>query len=292
MPELPEVEALVRFLDQRLAGHEVSRAEVGTISALKTFDPPLSSLVGRRVKGVSRRGKFLLLQCSEAESSEPLWMVMHLARAGWIRWRDELPATPARPGRGSLALRLGVVDDGGLEATEAGTEKRLALWVVRSPSDVEPVSRLGVDPLDPGISPKALEVALSSRKGTLKNALTDQSLLAGIGNAYSDEIMHAARLSPFRPATKLTPDEVARLCQSVTDVLSQAVERSAGLPASGLKEQKRSGMKVHGRTGQECPACGDRIREVAFSNRSLQYCPTCQTGGKVLADRRLSRLLK
>lgn len=290
MPELPEVEALVRFLDGKTAGAVVARAELASFSVLKTFDPPLQALVGATVAGWSRRGKFLLME--SAAGSEGVWLTIHLARGGWVRWSDTLAEKPARPGKGPLALRVGFEGGRGFDVTEAGTEKRLAAWVVRVPEDVEPIGRLGPDPLDPGFDPAALGDLLCSAGGQLKGALTTQSVLAGVGNAYSDEALHLARLSPFKAADRLSDDEVARLHAALVGVLRDAVARSVGLPAAGLKDEKRSGMRVHGRAGEACPECGDTVRQVAFATKSLQYCPTCQTGGRLLADRRLSRLLK
>lgn len=286
MPELPEVETLARFLDGRAAGHTVERAELAAFAALKTYDPPLDALVGRTVTGCGRRGKFLLLE------ADALWLVLHLARGGWLRWSDELPAARARPGKGPLALRIGLEGGAGFDVTEAGTEKRLAAYVVRSPDDVDGVARLGPDPLDPAFDAAALGAALRAHGGQLKAALTTQTVVAGVGNAYSDEALHVARLSPFKSAAKLGDDEVGRIHAAVVEVLTDALQRSAGLPAAGVKAEKKSGMRVHGRTGQPCPVCGDTIREVSFATKSLQYCTTCQTGGKPLADRRLSRLLK
>jgi formamidopyrimidine-DNA glycosylase len=184
---------------------------------------------------------------------------------------------------------MGLDDGAGFDLTEQGTEKRLALWVVRSPDDVEGIARLGPDPLDPAFD---LAPLLAGSTSQIKKVLTDQSVIAGIGNAYSDEALHIARLSPFRKAGALSPVEVETLQAAIVSVLTDAVERSAGLPAAGLKSEKRSGMRVHGRAGEACPECGDTVREVSFATTSLQYCPTCQTGGKPLADRRLSRLLK
>ena len=286
MPELPEVESLARFLTERATGQTVARAELAAFAALKTFDPPLDDLVGRAVTGCGRRGKFLLL------AAEPLWLVLHLARGGWLRWSDPLPTARARPGKGPLALRVGFESGAGFDVTEAGTEKRLAAYVVRSPDDLENVTRLGPDPLDPDFSPEQLGAALREHGGQVKIALTTQTVVAGVGNAYSDEALHTARLSPFKNAAKLTDDEVSRLHAAVVMILTDAVVRSAGLPAAGLKSEKKSGLRVHGRTGQACPVCGDTVREVSFASKSLQYCATCQTGGKPLADRRLSRLLK
>lgn len=293
MPELPEVEALAGFLDEHTAGRVVKRAELASFSALKTFDPPLSALLGATVVGWRRRGKFLLMEASSAASgSGDLWLAIHLARGGWVRWSDPLPDKPARPGKGPLALRVGLDEKQGFDVTEAGTEKRLAAWVVRAPEDVEAISRLGPDPLDPGFDAAALGERLRIAGGQLKGALTTQSVLAGVGNAYSDEALHVAKLSPFRAADRLSDDEVARLHAALVGVLRDALVRSAGLPAAGLKTEKRSGMRVHGRAGQPCPECGDTVRQVAFATKTLEYCATCQTGGKPLADRRLSRLLK
>lgn len=286
MPELPEVEALVRFLDERCAGKVISRIEVAALSALKTYDPPIDSLRGSKIEGVTRQGKYLLFDVS------PAWMVLHLSRGGWVQWRESLAPGRAKPGRGPLALRTGLDDGAGFDVTEQGTEKRLAVWVVRSPSDVEGVERLGPDPLDPSFDEAALGKALADQPGNLKTVLTDQSIIAGVGNAYSDEALHRAKMSPYKPAGKLTEAEVSVLYAALVGVLRDAVDRSLGLPASGLKSEKKSGLAVHGRTGQPCPVCGDTVREVSFSSKSMQYCATCQTGGRPLADRRLSRLLK
>ncbi|HEX6476613.1 MAG TPA: DNA-formamidopyrimidine glycosylase family protein [Acidimicrobiales bacterium] len=291
MPELPEVESLVQFLDNHLQGQTIAKVELAAISALKTFDPPLDALRGRDVAGVRRRGKYLLFETATTGTSDALWLVLHLARGGWVRWRDEVSTSLVKPGKGPLALRTRLATGAGFEVTEAGTEKRLAVWIVRSPDEVEPLARLGPDALDPAFDVDALEAALANGT-TLKGALTDQEAIAGIGNAYSDEVLHAARLSPFKPAAKLTRPELQRLFDALVQVLTDAVERSEGLPAAGLKAEKRAGMRVHGRTGEPCPVCGDLVRQVAFATKSLQYCPTCQTGGRPLADRRLSRLLK
>ena len=286
MPELPEVESLARFLREKATGLAVSRAELAAFAALKTYDPPLEQVVGRTVTGCGRRGKFLLL------GLDPLTLVIHLARGGWLRWSDEVPAARAKPGKGPLALRIGFEGGAGFDVTEAGTEKRLAVYVVRSVDDLENVARLGPDPLDPAFGLEEFGAALREHGGQVKIALTTQSVVAGVGNAYSDEALHTARLSPFKNAAKLTDDEVSRLHAAVVSILTDAVTRSAGLPAAGLKSEKKSGLRVHGRAGQTCPVCGDVIRTVSFATKSLQYCAGCQTGGKPLADRRLSRLLK
>ena len=288
MPELPEVAALVDDLADRLSGRAVARVDVVAFSALKTFDPPISALAGSLVEGVSRHGKFLDIDVSG------LHALIHLARGGWIRWRESVPDQPPKPGRGQvIAVRVALDDGSGFDITETGTKKRLALYVVRAPADVPGVARLGPDPLADDFTVGALQRILDSAgRGQLKGVLRDQSIIAGIGNAYSDELLHAARLSPFKPAATLGPDEVATLHETIGTVLGEAVARSRGLAASDLKAEKKTGLRVHGRTGQPCPVCGDIIREVSFADSALQYCATCQTGGKPLADRRLSRLLK
>ncbi|WP_328687446.1 Fpg/Nei family DNA glycosylase [Streptomyces caniferus] len=289
MPELPEVESLSRFLGERLVGRSVARVYPVSIHALKTYDPPVSALDGRRFDDVTRHGKFLDLRVGG------LHLVMHLARAGWVRWSDRLPEAPPRPGKGPLALRvrLGEPDDGaGFEVTEAGTQKHLAVYVVRDPLEVPGIARLGPDPLSADFTAEAFAGLLAGEGRQIKGVLRDQSVIAGIGNAYSDEILHAARMSPFKLAAKLSGEEVARLYEAIGTTLAAAVERSQGLALKDLKAEKKSGLRVHGRKGEACPVCGDTIREVSFSDSSMQYCPTCQTGGKVLADRRMSRLLK
>jgi formamidopyrimidine-DNA glycosylase len=286
VPELPEVEILCRRLAERTSGRSVAKLELASLSALKTFDPPLRALEGRLFSGVQRRGKYICMGLSGD------WLVVNLARSGWVKWRDKFGAGAPKLGRGPLALRARLDDGSGFDVTEMSTEKRLAIWAVHDPSDIEGIATLGPDPLDPSFTRERLGELLASQSGDLKHALSHQSLIAGVGNAYSDEALHAARLSPFKPAAKLTADELTRVYDGLVGVLREAVERASDLDLDELKDGKRSGMRVHGRTGQPCPVCGDTVREVSFATRSLQYCPTCQTGGKPLADRRLSRLLK
>ncbi|MFG2478836.1 Fpg/Nei family DNA glycosylase [Streptomyces fagopyri] len=286
MPELPEVEALKDFLADHLVGREVVRVLPVAISVLKTYDPPVTAFEGREVTAVRRRGKFLDIE------ADGLHFVTHLARAGWLQWRDPLPDGPPRPGKGPLALRVALENGEGFDLTEAGTQKRLAVHVVRDPQEIPGVARLGPDPLAADFDEARFAGLLAGERRRLKGALRDQSLIAGVGNAYSDEILHAARMSPFKLASSLTPEETGRLYEALRGTLTEAVERSHGLAAGRLKREKKSGLRVHGRTGEPCPVCGDTIREVSFSDSSLQYCPTCQTGGRPLADRRMSRLLK
>lgn len=303
MPEMPEVESLSRWLTSRTRGLVIEKVDLLAISALKTFDPPLTDLCGRRIVGWSRRGKYLIAETdavTTATGSEPMFLCIHLARAGWIRWQEDLAfSASAKPGvrpkltKGPQALRV-VFDDGsGFTATEAGTDKRLAVHVAYNPDDVEKIRTLGIDPLSSAFSADAFSgLLIAQGRSQIKGVLIDQSLLAGVGNAYSDEALHVARLSPFKPANALSEVERERLRLGVIAVLTEAIERSAGKPASELKDAKRTGMRVHARTGLPCPVCGDNVREVAFATKSIQYCPTCQTGGTPLADRRLSRLLK
>ncbi|HEY6934221.1 MAG TPA: DNA-formamidopyrimidine glycosylase family protein [Marmoricola sp.] len=288
MPELPEVEALARDLSGRLTDRAIVRVDIAAISCLKTYDPPVSALTGALVDGVTRHGKFLDIDAGGTH------LVLHLAKAGWVRWRDEVPQLPARPSSKSpLAARI-VLDNGaGLDVTEAGTRKSLALYVVRDPAEVEGIARLGPDPLSDDFTVEVLrEILTSAGRAQVKGVLRSQANIAGIGNAYSDEVLHAARMSPFKPANTLTAEDTQGLYDAIRRVLGEALRRSTGLAAAELKGEKKSSMAVHGRTGQKCPVCGDTVREVSFADSSLQYCPTCQTGGKPLADRRLSRLLK
>ena len=292
MPELPEVQALAESLDRRLRGRHIAGLTVASIAALKTYDPPVAALAGRTVAGVVRHGKFLDLEAAPAGGVEPsLHLVAHLSRGGWVHWRERAADTRLAQ-RGPLAARLRFEDGAAVDLTEQGTEKRLALYVVRDPTDVPGVSRLGVDALDAGLDVGRLGELLRSRPGTLKTALADQGVIAGVGNAYSDEILHAARLSPFARADRLDDGALERLLTALREILGSALEQARAHDLGGLKDAKRAGMRVHGRTGEPCPVCADTVREVSLASRSFQYCPGCQTGGRIYADRRMSRLLR
>jgi formamidopyrimidine-DNA glycosylase len=292
VPELPEVQALATFLQERAVGRTVVRADVASFSAVKTFDPPMSALAGLTVTGASRHGKFLDVDI------DGLHLITHLSRAGWLQWRESLSPTPPKPGKGPLAFRLHLAPEfdggpvSGFDLTEAGTQKRLAIYLVRDPAEVEGITRLGPDALDPGLDLDRFSEIIRAQRAQIKGALTDQKVIAGIGNAYSDEILHAARLSPFKNASKLSDDEVRRVYDAMGQVLTDAVSRSVGQKAATLKGEKRSGLVVHARSGLPCPVCGDTVRDISFADRSFQYCPTCQTEGRELADRRMSKLLK
>ncbi|MEO6997055.1 MAG: zinc finger domain-containing protein, partial [Terracoccus sp.] len=205
---------------------------------------------------------------------------------------DQLPSTVVRPGKSPIAVRVRLSDGSGFDLTEAGTKKSLAAYIVLDPAEVPGVARLGPDPLADEFTREVFGSLLEGRRTQIKGLLRDQEVIAGVGNAYSDEILHVAKISPFAIAGSLAPDVVDRLYAALRDTLSSAVAAASGKPAKELKDAKRAGMRVHARTGQACPECGDVVREVSFADTSLQYCATCQTGGKPLADRRMSRLLK
>lgn len=285
---MPEIVALEQFLVEHAVGAVVGRVDVAALSVLKTFDPPVTALSGRDVTGAGHWGKHVGLDC------DGVWLITHLSRAGWLRWIDEPGAAPPKPGKGPVALRVHFFTPEGatpaFDLTEAGTKKRLAVWITEDPQSVPGIARLGPDALE--ISEDHFAALLSGTSQRLKTVLADQTALAGIGNAYSDEILHVARLSPFATAATVPADGVAELYRAMRAILTEAVTRSAGQDAARLKGEKRSGLRVHARTGLPCPVCGDIVREVAYADKSFQYCPTCQTGGKILADRRMSRLLK
>ncbi|MGW4355501.1 Fpg/Nei family DNA glycosylase [Nocardia sp. NPDC004582] len=288
MPELPEIVALEQFLAEHAVGAVVGRVDVAALSVLKTFDPPVTALSGRDVTGVGHWGKHLGMDC------DGLWLITHLSRGGWLRWIDEPGANPPKPGKGPLALRVHFFTPEGatpaFDLTEAGTKKRLAVWITADPLSVPGIARLGPDAL--AVSEPEFAELLGSTSQRVKNALTDQSLIAGIGNAYSDEILHTAKISPFANSGTLNPRQLSALYAAMRATLSDAILRSVGQDAARLKGEKRSGFQVHARTGLPCPVCGDTVREVSYADKSFQYCPTCQTAGKILADRRMSRLLK
>jgi formamidopyrimidine-DNA glycosylase len=291
MPELPEVEALAHHLREHALYRPVARVDVASMSAVKTFDPPMSALRGRVVTGAARYGKFLAVEFLD-RSDDPLHLITHLSRAGWLRWHDTAATTAPKPGKGPLELRVHLDEVGGpgFDLTEAGTQKRLAIYLVPDPQQVPGIARLGPDAL--AVTREEFAALLLGHTERIKTLIVDQAWLAGVGNAYSDEILHTAKLSPYAVAGRLKPEQVDLLYDALRSVLTDAVKRSVGQGAASLKGEKRSGLRVHARTGLPCPVCGETVREVSFANRSFQYCPGCQTGGKPLADRRLSRLVR
>jgi formamidopyrimidine-DNA glycosylase len=289
MPELPEVAGLAGFLDGQLRGSVVQKIQIVSFAVLKTADPPYTAMEGRTVAGVRRFGKFVCL-----DTDGPSF-VFHLARAGWVRYTDSPADTQLRLGKGHIAARLifaGPDGRHGIDLTEAGTKKSLAVYVVHAPQDVPGIAALGPDPFSEEFDADTLAGILGASSQQVKGLLRSQSVIAGIGNAYSDEILHAARISPFAIAKSLDRETVQVLYNAIHDILGTALAEAAGKPPKELKDVKRSHMRVHARTGEACPVCGDTVREVSFADSALQYCPTCQTHGKVLADRRTSKFLK
>lgn len=292
MPELPEVHALAADLATRLVGRSVASFDMVSFAALKTFDPPLSALAGRTIGAVGRHGKYLDLAFDGVDGADQIHLLVHLARAGWIRWRDAATAESRASGRGPLAARLVLDDRSGVDFTEAGTKKSLTIHLVREASEVERVASLGPDPLEPTFTESVFaNILAGAGRSQIKGLLRNQAIIAGIGNAYSDEILHAAKMSPYAPAS-MGREDVSRLYAALQNTLRAAIARADGLAASELKREKKSHLRVHGRVGELCPVCGDLVRQVRFADSSLEYCATCQTNGKPLADRVLSRLLK
>ncbi|MFF1254525.1 Fpg/Nei family DNA glycosylase [Pseudarthrobacter sp. NPDC058329] len=289
MPELPEVAGLAEFLDEHLRGTSLTKIQIVSFAVLKTADPPFNALEGRTVTGVRRFGKFVSIDTGGIS------LVFHLARAGWVRFTDSPTDAQLRMGKGHIAARFAFTgSDGprGIDLTEAGTKKSLAVYVVRDPQDVAGIATLGPDPFTEAFDADMLAEILAGSSQQIKGLLRSQSVIAGIGNAYSDEILHAARISPFATAKSLDRESVQVLYDSIHSVLGTALAEARGKPPKDLKDVKRSHMRVHARTGEPCPVCGDTVREVSFADTALQYCPTCQTKGKILADRRTSKFLK
>ena len=251
MPELPEIEALAAFLRERAVGHAVARLDTVAFSALKTFDPPPTAIAGLEVTGAGRHGKFLDIEIGGSAPGAPdaLHLVTHLARAGWLQWREKLPPAPPKPGRGPIAARLRLDDGSGFDLTEQGTQKRLAVYLVRDPARrarhrparPRPARR-------PRSPPSGSRELLTAHGGQLKGVLTDQTLLAGIGNAYSDEILHIAKLSPFKPAGRLSEGERRRAARRAGDHPAgrgRAVHRAESSHAQGGEAVRAAGARPH-----------------------------------------------
>lgn len=287
MPELPQVEALRGWLASQLVGRVIADIQLLDFAALKTYQPPLDALVGLEISAVARHGKFIDIE------AQGVHLIFHFARGGWLRWKPEQPETPARPGKGPLSLRVRLDDGSGFDLTEAGTQHKLAIHVVNDAAEVAMIATLGPDPLSATFDHNRFDAILTAAgRAQLKGVLRDQRVIAGIGNAYSDEILHAAKMSPFTAANSLDDQRREVLFAAITTVLGAALDRCQGLAPHQLKDDKRQAMRVHGRAGEACESCGTPIAQVSFADSSLQYCPACQTGGKLLADRRLSRLLR
>jgi formamidopyrimidine-DNA glycosylase len=282
VPELPELDVLAENLAARLAGASVTGVRVVSVAALKTFDPPIEDLVGRAVSGAGRRAKYVWLEFHD------LRLVMHLSLGG----RLVIGPKPAARKIAVLAIDL---DDGQvLSMTEGGTQRRAAVWLVDDVEKVPPLAGLGPEPLDPDFTVERLRAILAEGGHTLKGMLTDQRAMAGVGNAWSDDVLHRAKLSPFARPQRLDEEEVVRLHAALVGVLTEA-RATLAQQVGGAVEIPRASERlfaVHAKAGAACFVCGDTIRSVWMGERETSYCPTCQTGGRILADRRRSRFLR
>lgn len=281
MPESPEVQALVDFLSARLPGRTITGCDILLPKAVKTSMPEPVALIGCRVVAVARVGKLIDLVTQTPEGA-PLHLVVHWGHDGWLLWHDAVPAGTRRVGEATLMARVRLDDGAGFDLTDSGQWKALSLFVVSDPAEVPAVAKLGPDPLSVDLTAEALGAILTGRRKQLKALLQDQTAIGGIGNAYSDEILHAARLSPVVHAATLSPSQIEGLHTAMRSILTHAVTARRGLPPESLKDEKRGDMRVHRRPGAACPVCGDAIAEFTFSGATAHYCPTCQTGGALL----------
>ena len=283
MPEYPDVEVYVRCLRARLIDEMIEDARIASPFVVRTYDPPISEIVGKRIIAVDRLGKRIVFGLDE-----DLHLVLHLMIAGRLRWKD----------RGiKLARRLGLAafdfSEGSLSFTEAGTKKRASIHLVRGRSSLAEFDRGGIEVFDASID--EFDHALRCENHTLKRSLTDPRLFSGIGNAYSDEILHSAGLSPLKHSTKLTEEEVERLFEATREILTEWTDRLEREVGDGFPDKVTAfhpEMAVHGKYDQPCPVCGSPVQRIRYAQNECNYCATCQTAGKVLADRGLSRLLK
>ncbi len=283
MPELPDVEAYIAALTTHVVGEPLERVRLRSFSLLRTVDPPLEAAHGRELVELRRLGKRIALGLEG-----DLWLVVHLMIAGRLRWRDPGAKVPARRGLAAFDFPPGTV-----LLTEEGTKQRASLHVVAGEEGLAAHDRGGIEPLEADRA--AFVGAITSENRTLKRALTDQRLVAGIGNAYSDEILHAARLAPTRRTSQLDEEELHRLHAAVVEVLSSWTDRLRALAEDSFPEKVtafRPEFAVHGRHGEPCPVCGSPVQRIRYADNETNYCATCQTEGRLLADRSLSRLLK
>ena len=283
MPELPDVVAYLHALESRVVGHRLVSVRVGSPFLLRSVDPPLTEAHGRRVTNLRRIGKRIVFALEG-----DLFLVLHLMISGRLHWK---PAGAAV--RGKMTLAAFDFDSGTLLLTEASSKKRASLHLVRGAANLAPFERGGLEPLEADRA--AFAAALSRENHTLKRALTDPRLFSGIGNAYSDEILHRARLSPVKLTSRLTPEEIGRLHTATQEVLRFWTERFVAEAERAFPEKVtafREGMAVHGRYGKPCPDCGSPVQRIVYAENESNYCAKCQTGGKLLADRALSQLMK
>jgi len=285
VPELPDVVVYVDALTRRLAGRRLERVHLRSAFVLRSYDPPLDAVFGRTVRTVRRVGKRIVLGFDD-----DLFLAIHLMIAGRLRWRD----TGEKPGVGPKMILASLEFTGGtLLFTEASSKKRASLQMVRGEAGVRALDPGGLEPLEATLD--SFRDALTRENHTVKRALTDPHLFSGIGNAYSDEILHAARLSPLKLTRSLAPEELARLYDATRGTLGAWVDRLRRETGEGFPEKVtafRDGMAVHGRFRLPCPVCGSPIQRIVYAENECNYCATCQTGGRLLADRSLSRLLK
>jgi len=283
MPELPDITVYIEALESRIVGQPLERTRIAKPFLLRSVDPPISAVNGKRVTGVRRMGKRIVL-----ELEDDLFLVIHLMIAGRLRW---VPAGAKVPGR--LGLAAFDFPNGTLILTEAGSKRRASLWLVRGEAELEQFDRGGLEVLDAGVEQFAEQ--LKRENHTLKRSLTDPRLFSGIGNAYSDEILHRAQLSPVKHTSRLTDDEIARLFNATRSILVEWTDRLRHESANdfpGKVTAFREEMAVHGKFGKPCPVCGTPVQRIRYADNETNYCPRCQTDGKLLADRALSRLLK
>jgi formamidopyrimidine-DNA glycosylase len=282
VPELPDIAAYIEALEPQVMGRTLERVRLGNPFLLRTLEPPLGSAEGRVVCGLRRIGKRIAMGVEG-----DVWLVLHLMIAGRLHWR---PPRPKLGGRQSLAAFD--FAHGSLTLTEAGSQRRASLHVVRGEEGLRSLDLGGIDVFEADLA--AFSEALTFENHTLKRALTDPRTFSGIGNAYSDEILHAARLSPIAQTRKLTAEEIARLHNATRETLAHWLDRLRAEARQKFPEKVtafREGMAVHGRYGQPCPRCGEKVLRIRYAGNETNYCAGCQTGGRVLADRGLSRLL-
>ena len=282
MPELPDITAYITAIEARTLGQTLERVRLGSVFLLRTVDPPLSAVEGKKVTGIRRIGKRIAIGVEG-----DLWLVLHLMIAGRLHWK---PAQAKLAGRNALAAFD--FTSGTLTLTEAGSKRRASLYVLRGEGALEAIDPGGVEIFSTDLD--GFRAALSHENRTLKRALTDPRLISGVGNAYSDEILHAARLSPITLTHKLKPEEWQRLFECTRSTMTLWMDRLVAEAKKSFPEKVtafRSEMAVHGRFNQPCPRCGEKIQRIRYADNETNYCARCQTGGKVLADRSLSRLL-
>lgn len=283
MPELPDITIYIESLEPRVIGQRLERIRLGSPFLLRSFDPPISEVEGKRVDGVRRIGKRIVL-VMERE----LYLVLHLMIAGRLRWKESGAKIPGKVGLAAFDFAPGT-----LLLTEASTKKRASLHLVKGAQALAEFDRGGLEVL--GVTLDDFQAAIRKENHTLKRVLTDQALFSGIGNAYSDEILHQAKLSPLKLSQRLSDEEIERLHHATERTLVDWIQKLREETGNGFPENVtafREGMAVHGRFGKPCPDCGTKVQRIVYAENECNYCPRCQTDGKVLADRSLSRLLK